>query len=305
MRTPPRFDNPYSLPGRWWKVGVHIHTTNSDGHVSPERAVRIYRSLGYDAIAIADHNFITRPDGPRGRPLLIPSAEISGPPDILWLGAHGAGKTPIGGAGLQPTLDRIRSRGGLAVVAHPSWSDLLDRDLMSRRGLIAIEIYNSVAQDLNGRGSSVELWDHLLGRGKRVWGLADDDTHFGEWRGRPGRAWLWVKSPRLAVPDLLRAIRRGAFHGTTGPRILAAEARRGILRLRTSPAARVHFVSAGIGAGSCMVAPKSRPATRWEFDIMRGQLNVTRYARFEVIDSAGRCAWSNPLLVKGGGIRFW
>ena len=39
----------------WYKVGLHIHTTLSDGRKSPEEVVQIYKNAGYDAIAITDH----------------------------------------------------------------------------------------------------------------------------------------------------------------------------------------------------------------------------------------------------------
>ena len=37
------------------KLGLHTHTTLSDGRATPEEAARIYRDEGYDAIAITDH----------------------------------------------------------------------------------------------------------------------------------------------------------------------------------------------------------------------------------------------------------
>ena len=37
------------------KIGLHTHTTLSDGHKTPEEAAAIYKAAGYDAIAITDH----------------------------------------------------------------------------------------------------------------------------------------------------------------------------------------------------------------------------------------------------------
>jgi len=301
----PEFRNPYATRGRWWRVALHCHTTNSDGHVAPATAVAIYRRLGYDAVAITDHDCVTRLTAHRGRPLLIPSAELNGPPDTLYYGAGETGKVAIGGRGLQPTIDAVRARGGLAVVAHPSWSGLADAPLLRAKGYAGFEIMNQVTQDLNGTGRSVEKWDHVLAAGKRVWGFASDDCHFGEWRGRPGSAWVWVKAPALTVRGILRALAKGAFHATTGPRILGVSARHGRIELGTSPAARVHLISERTGAGGAWLARNRRGDTRWTIDIVKARLNVTRYARLEVLDRRGRTAWSNPLFVIGRGVRFW
>ena len=37
------------------KVGLHTHTSISDGRMSPEDAARMYREEGYDAVAFTDH----------------------------------------------------------------------------------------------------------------------------------------------------------------------------------------------------------------------------------------------------------
>ncbi len=44
------------------KGGLHIHTTCSDGELSIGQVVRIYESLGFDFIALTDHDFLMRPD---------------------------------------------------------------------------------------------------------------------------------------------------------------------------------------------------------------------------------------------------
>jgi len=123
--------------------------------------------------------------------------------------------------------------------------------------------------------------------------------------GKSGSAWIRVKAPVLTAEAILRAIRRGAFHATTGPRILSLEARRGRISLHTSPASRVHLISEGVGSGKTRLAATPQGSTRWSFDIMKERLNVTRFARVEVLDRSGRTAWSNPVFVRGRGVRFW
>ena len=40
---------------KWYKGNLHTHTTVSDGKKSPEDTKALYRSLGYDFIALTDH----------------------------------------------------------------------------------------------------------------------------------------------------------------------------------------------------------------------------------------------------------
>ena len=43
------------------KLGLHIHTTESDGHKTPDEAAKIYKDAGYDAIALTDHWKVCEP----------------------------------------------------------------------------------------------------------------------------------------------------------------------------------------------------------------------------------------------------
>lgn len=44
------------------KGGIHIHTTCSDGELSPENAIDVYGELGYDFIAFTDHDHLLKPN---------------------------------------------------------------------------------------------------------------------------------------------------------------------------------------------------------------------------------------------------
>ncbi len=44
------------------KGALHIHTTCSDGGLPPEEVFRVYRDLGFDFIALTDHDFLMKPD---------------------------------------------------------------------------------------------------------------------------------------------------------------------------------------------------------------------------------------------------
>jgi hypothetical protein len=44
------------------KGALHVHTTCSDGTMTPEEALRIYRDLDFDFIALTDHDYLMKPD---------------------------------------------------------------------------------------------------------------------------------------------------------------------------------------------------------------------------------------------------
>ena len=110
------------------KVGLHIHTTRSDGHKSPEQAAEIYRKAGYDLIALTDHWVISE------------EKEISGLRTISGcefnIGGNDTkkGVFHIVGLGMQKDpcltqkddaqmiIDGIKAVGGIAVLAHPACS---------------------------------------------------------------------------------------------------------------------------------------------------------------------------------------
>jgi predicted metal-dependent phosphoesterase TrpH len=44
------------------KGALHVHTTCSDGELTVAEAAAVYRELGFDFIALTDHDYLLRPD---------------------------------------------------------------------------------------------------------------------------------------------------------------------------------------------------------------------------------------------------
>src|SRR5512139_3265075 len=51
---------PFSLPGRWFKGCLHVHSTTSDGGLAPQAVIDWYRSRGYHFLALTDHDVLSR-----------------------------------------------------------------------------------------------------------------------------------------------------------------------------------------------------------------------------------------------------
>jgi 3',5'-nucleoside bisphosphate phosphatase len=113
------------------KADFHVHTTYSDGHLTPTQVVDLYKSYGYDVIAITDHNYNkgwgeANAEGARVGLTIIQGEELS------YTFADGAYKHIVAlfltrhiynsawnrNAQLKPIFDAIHAQGGVGLVAH-------------------------------------------------------------------------------------------------------------------------------------------------------------------------------------------
>ena len=44
------------------KGALHTHTTKSDGKLTPDELLAVYKELGFDFVALTDHDFLKRPN---------------------------------------------------------------------------------------------------------------------------------------------------------------------------------------------------------------------------------------------------
>jgi hypothetical protein len=236
---------PFGLPGRWFKGSLHTHTTQSDGRITPAENMNWHAEHGYDFEGITDHNTVTDPQAFVSKPplLAIPSVEVSarrGEVDYHVL-CYGVGAMPAPKlCDPQEAIDGTLAAGGLAFVAHPYWHDLQLSDLSPLRGYSGIEIFNAGCWLEINKGHSLVHWDGLLHRGRAVWGIAADDSH---WRYPDhGRGWVVVRSETLTVPAILAAMRQGHFYSTMGPEIYELCVEGDQVTVRCSPAQSIYCI---------------------------------------------------------------
>lgn len=289
--------SPFSLPGQWFKGNLHTHTTQSDGELTPEQAAAWYRERGYDFISVTDHWVLTRGQafGASNDFITLTGAELHGPTyHMLALGL-----SALPGRDLEPSpqamADAVCAAGGLPFFAHPRWTGQTSEEIAPVRGILGIEVFNAVCQNMEGLGYSNMHWDELLARGLRLWGLAVDDTH---WRyAEQGLGFVMVRAERLDEASLLDAIRQGRFYASTGPvihdlRIVELKGGQRALRVRCSPCQSITYFSAGPHPrGKRFVAPNGNGLDHADYPLRPDQI----YLRVECQDAQGRCAWSNPV----------
>ena len=217
----------------WFKGNLHTHTNKSDGDSSPETVVDWYSNNKYDFLVLSDHNHLTILDSNQKKLLLIPGEEITlNLPYTININEIGIKKvieptlrsTKV--KTLQANIDNIISSGGLAEINHPNfrWA-LNEKDLVQVRGAHFIEVFNGNYNTHNygggGKKSVEEMWDEMLSKKIKIWGVAVDDSHhfkeeFAPHRHNPGRGWVEVFAKNLSEKNILDSMRNGYFYFSNG-----------------------------------------------------------------------------------------
>jgi hypothetical protein len=290
--------SPFSLPGRWFKGNLHTHTTQSDGLLTPEQAIAWYRERGYDFIAITDHWVLSRGQGlaPNGDFITLSGAELHG--DSYHMLALGIPALPDQGLADDPQVmaAQVLAMGGLPFIAHPYWTGQTSAEVALIKGILGIEVFNSVCEKQVGRGYAGVHWDDLLAQGLRLGGLAVDDVH---WKyGEEGQGFVMVRAERLDEPSILEALRRGHYYASTGPQINDLQIVRQedgslALQVRCSPCRSITFHASG-PRGRRFEAPDGGLLDSASWPIHAEQV----YLRVECRDAQGNIAWTNPLFVE-------
>ena len=217
----------------WFKGNLHTHTNKSDGDSSPEIVVDWYNNNNYDFLVLSDHNHLTILERNKTKLLLIPGEEITlNVPYSIHVNAIGIKKvieptirtTKV--KTLQANIDNIISAGGLAEINHPNfrWA-LNENDLVKVKGAHFLEVFNGNYNSHNygggGKKSVEEMWDEMLSKKIKIWGVAVDDSHhfkeeFASYRYNPGRGWVEVFAKRISEKNILESMRNGNFYFSTG-----------------------------------------------------------------------------------------
>lgn len=278
------------------RLGLHHHTTLSDGRSSPEQTAALYRDAGYDAIAFTDHwvhgNSITI----NGFPILSGGEYHVGIRDGYTGVYHIVCLCPD----RQPALDRdmtpqqiidgIHAAGGLAILAHPAWSLNTPEKIRELQGIDAIEIYNTVSERGNSRRADASLIiDMLAMEGRYFPLLAADDSHYYEESGNFADCCNAFIMAQCSEPDpvqIKKAISEGRFYASTGPEIHLA-VKDGRAYVDCSEVSEIVFLSNFVITKGRVIT--GQKLTHGEYEIQPGETFIRAY----VSDAAGRHAWTN------------
>jgi len=300
----------------WFKGNLHTHTVNSDGDSTPDDVVRWYRERDYQFLVLTDHNYLTSVDGLNAvhgaddKFLVVKGEEVTSrfgdkPLHVNGLEVDRFVKPPDGGqsvlAVLQQMVDSIRAARGVPSINHPNFGWAITPDELGQLERTRLfEVFNGhpTVNNLGGGGvpSLEETWDRILSSGKMLYGIAVDDAHYFKrpedpMAPRPGKGWVYVRSPRLEGRALVEALERGDFYSSTGVQMTSIEANASSLSLvvKTEPSSkyRIQF----IGRQGRVLSEVTTPTASYSFKGDEG------YVRAKVMESNGKIAWIQPVPV--------
>ena len=267
-----------------YKANFHGHTTISDGRLNPQDHVDMYHALGYDILAITDHNRVTWPwtdftsfmaserslermeSEPHNMPedlifenrdpyalgiIAIQANELSSHHHMgSFFNDHNGTRTE------QESLDAIAEKNGIAMLYHPGrynhnteWYTEL---YLNNDHLFGLEIYNQGDRYPGDRA----IWDSILSitmPERPVWGYSNDDMH----RARNlGYNWNMMILPELTLDWVRTGMENGlsyfvyapsGHNGTEPPGIQSIDVnrRRGVIQITASNADSVQWISDG------------------------------------------------------------
>ena len=287
------FTNPFEVEGQWYKGNLHLHTTNSDGDLSPEEIAEIYKDNGYDFIFITDHNYLTKIERKYEDFLVIPGVEFS-KDNYHLLGLNIKESFNVENMSAQNIIDRINNQGGIAILCHPYWSALTYMELLSLKNYSGIEIYNNTCEKAKGKGYSSVHWDEVLQTGRKIYGFAVDDAHhhYGEHREDDILgSFVMVKSKSLTPEDICDSIKKGAFYSSTGVLIRDLKIKDNKIEIEFSPSIDVDFI--GYGSSGERFSGKGIEIEYAKYVIKGNE----KYLRIEITDKNYKKAWTNPILL--------
>ena len=202
----------------WFKGCIHLHSTYSDGQLTPTEICNAYKDRGYDFIAVTDHNVITKVEKKPDKDFLVieNSVEFDLGSNIHIQGINLKSNKFENQPDFQKIIEFILSNGGIAIIAHPNyfWEPKFNK-LLELSGYHGIEIFNSSIKETKGSPFALEKWDYLLSRGNKVWGFAVDDLHMPK-EHLIFKGWIMVEAEKLTKKDIFNSITKGKFYSSTG-----------------------------------------------------------------------------------------
>nr|WP_294469997.1 PHP domain-containing protein [uncultured Sellimonas sp.] len=321
----------FSDGGNWYKGNLHSHTVNSDGHLTPEEAVKLYREHGYHFLCFSEHDLYTdyRKEFDCEDFIILPGLEAS----AVFYESEGAKRSrkvhhihgilgteemqkqaekalykhmerhPVdryyghwdGAKAAQKLADEMTSRGMIATYNHPVWSRVGEEEFIHTKGIWALEIYNYGTVNESATGYDEARWDVMLREGKRILAFASDDNHNNGIVEDSCGGYIVVKAEELSHEAIVTNMLAGNYYSSLGPAIYDWGIRDGKAYVVSSPVYRIDFIAGNmINDGTSIVCGSLDETVEQGEYVLKGH---ETYVRVSCSDRYGRTAWSNPIFL--------
>ena len=292
-----------------------MHTTRSDGDSSPEQVVAWYAHHKYDWLALTDHwqgvteDYATALSEQYGI-LVIPGIELGGSTHVVGLNIKASepydanwDKAPAKHS-LHFGVDWINTHGGLAIMAHPTWTYMWgSEDALAVPGCKHFEVLNG-SSDCNsfaagGKKGTDEIWNDILNAGRLMYGVGSDDAHrhspqailSEHYGGFGASAWTLVQCSTLTRANILSAFNSGRIVASNGPRIFDFGIADNTYFVKINePYEHFYFTTRFYGSTGILAEINGRnPAYA-----IRGD---ERWIRARVFCTSGKYLWTQPIYI--------
>lgn len=214
--------NPYrnvDSMATWKRANFHTHTRIesplNECEYSPEATVEAYDKLGYDIVAITNHNYRTphpqhkdyAPAYEHGYNLLKYHKLVFGAERVM-LFDH---LLPILPSQRQWQIDMLGAECDFLQLNHPLRTPLTSDDIMRKlSGYMIMELDS-------GHSTECEYWDVALSAGHYSFGLANDDLHHPDRSDKIARRCNFLFTPSTEWRDVARTLREGGYYSMRLP----------------------------------------------------------------------------------------
>ena len=318
----------FSEKGNWYKGNLHSHTVNSDGMLTPEQSVKLFKEHGFHFLCFSEHDKYTdyRAQFDCEDFIILPGLEASA---VLYyddssgrrkkvhhihgiLGTEEMQKNaalppyqhndihPVhkyygewdGAAAAQKLADEMIQHGMIATYNHPIWSRVRESEFINTEGIWALEIFNYNTVNESYTGYDETYFDVMLREGKKIFAFASDDNHNEGLFDDACGGYIVVKADKLTHEDIVQNMLAGNYYSSSGPEIYDWGIRDGVAYVDCSPVYRIDFI-----AGNDVNDGITRMCSSYDETIAHGEYELKgheTYVRVRCTDKYGRTAWSNP-----------
>ncbi len=271
-----------SKDGNFYKANLHVHTTISDGKLTPEQTKQEYLSRGYSIVAFTDHNVMVPHLDLRDENFLpITSVEI----DVKIKSKYYDKRTyhlnyysPYEDSTVCPVFNKkfvwfknskpyitkeqlkikvprkysvksiqniinvANANGGLMSYNHPVWSLQNYDDYGALKGLWGVEVYNTSCATETDEGYK-DTTQPLVDLLRNGERVFPLATDDAHKVSSVGGGFVMVKAKALNYSDVFNSLKSGNFYASTAPEIHELYIENGAVVIKTSKAKKISLIT--------------------------------------------------------------